>query len=98
MRCKCGYGFSSMAAKGKCEFDSYAVMREEEYQMFLESEVKVLGAQDKPSRLHAIARSSRYVGSGLVCPLCGRLLLVLPGDGPAVSYRPEESSSGETSQ
>jgi hypothetical protein len=91
MHCRCGYQFAGLTAKAKPKPKpkSYAVIRDKDYRKFLKSEVRVLNAQDEPAWMDAIARSSKYVGSALVCPLCNRLLLVPPGGGPSVSYQPE---------
>ena len=86
MRCKCGYGFSEVASRGKGGFESFAAIRDSEYREFLESEVAVLGSQDGPPRTIAIARSSRYVGTALEYPVCNRLVLVPPGGGPIASH------------
>lgn len=96
MRCRCGYKFSGGTAKEEAEQERYAVVRNKDYKKFLRSEMRVLNARGQLARISAIARSSRYIGSALVCPLCRRLLLVPPGGGPAVSYKPEKPSRRET--
>ncbi len=90
VRCKCGYGFTEKASKGLREFESYAVIRDAEYQEFLKSEVEALRADNGETSLGAIAQSSTYVGTGMVCPDCSRLTLLLPGGGATVSYQLED--------
>lgn len=91
-------------SKGTFGYENYAVIDSDDYKKFLKAEVRVLMAKDKckdakkgkakekakDKWIGAIARSSLYVGSGMVCPECKRLTLLLPGEGPVVSYCFEE--------
>jgi hypothetical protein len=89
MNCTCGYSFSEKLAKGIVDFEEFAFIRRIQYKKFLKAEVKILKQEDKLLRLDSIAHASKYVGSGMICPLCKRLLLVLPGGGPVMSYHLE---------
>lgn len=90
MRCKCGYCFSSeMVTEDEAKFESYAVISDKDYPVFIESEIKVFQCRDERTELAAIARSSGYVGSLLECPQCSRLLLIKPGIGSAGFYKRE---------
>ena len=82
-------------------FESYAVVNDKYYRMFIRSEIKEVHANDKEKKQAAIARSSSYVGSLFECPQCSRILLikpVKPGVWSREFYREEESdivSDGE---
>ena len=102
MQCKCGYCFAQERLKGNSQaFESYAVVNNKNYRLFIRSEIKAVQASDREKRLAAIARSSRHVGSLLECPQCSRILLlkpVKPGVWSREFYRKEESdvvSDGE---
>ncbi len=97
MYCKCGYAFSkealrAMQAGEKSPYQSYLVVRDEEYRSFLRLEVEAQKVKDKESEewLAAIWRSSQMAGSLMSCPKCARLLFLLPGGSGVESYVPEE--------
>ena len=91
MRCKCGYDFNPVNNQDGWEQEErLAVIRDKDYQAFLQAEVKVIGsASGSEERLEAIATSSVYVGCAYICPICHRMTLNLPGGGPTVHYRLE---------
>jgi len=96
-KCKCGYDFLQQQVHGGVTgFESYALIDDKNYRLFLRSEMKVIRADNEAARLRAIGRSSRYVGSVLECPKCSRLLLFKPGgDSPGggpILYKREEDS------
>jgi hypothetical protein len=89
-QCKCGYTFSYATPIDRRNFRSFAIISDKDYQRFLKSEVKVLAALDGETKLRAIAKSSRYVGSLIECPECKRVLLTLPDQSPKAYYPVED--------
>lgn len=87
--CECGYAFSYTTSIRRRQFESFAVIRDKDYQRFLKLEQKVLEAPGQETFLRAVGKSSKYVGSLIECPECGRLLLIKPGGDPKV-YHPSE--------
>jgi hypothetical protein len=90
MRCKCGYSFSSEAAKPNRKFESFAVVRDRDYQAFLKSESRVLASKSEQAKMLVIAHSSELVGSLMECPQCSRTLLLKPGAADLVFLRRED--------
>jgi hypothetical protein len=90
MRCKCGYSFSSEAAKRHRKFESFAVVRDRDYQAFLKSESRVLVSKGEQAKMRAIAHSSELIGSLMECPQCSRTLLLKPGAADMVFFRRED--------
>ena len=82
MQCQCGYDFVqeriNMSTGDSEAFDSYAVVNDKYYRMFIRSEIKAVQARDKAKKQAAIARSSTYVGSLFACPQCSRIVLLKP--------------------
>ena len=90
MRCKCGYSFSSEAAKSDRKVESFAVIRDRDYQAFLKSESQILASKGQQAKLRAIADSSELVGSLMECPQCSRTLFLKPGAAELVFFRRED--------
>jgi hypothetical protein len=90
MRCKCGYSFSSEAAKPDRKFESFAVVRDRYYQAFLKSESRVLASKGEQAKMREIAHSSELVGSLMECPQCSRTLFLKPGAADLVFFRRED--------
>lgn len=78
MRCKCGYSFSQKITASPRQCESYALVNDKNYQAFLKSEIGVIQAGNERTKMCAIARSSKYLGSLLECPQCSRLVLLKP--------------------
>jgi len=90
MRCKCGYSFSSEAVKPDRKFESFAVVRDRDYQAFIKSESQVLASKGGQTKMRAIAHASEFVGSLMECPQCARTLLLKPGTAEVVFLRRED--------
>ncbi len=93
MRCKCGFLFSGqMMLQEPRPFESYAVIKDVEYQEFLKAEMKAARSDKPDARLRKLARSATFVGSLLKCPKCARLLLLTPGEANLEYYQREEEA------
>ena len=97
MECKCGYNYARAAlehakkrgAKRDAPYDSYAVVNDKDYRRFIRLEADFLAAPDRESQWKAFSRSSRYVGSLMVCPRCGMYLFLKPKASEAVFLQVE---------
>ncbi len=87
MRCKCGHVF---IGDSEGAHESYALVNDRDYPVFIASEIEVQQCTDDVSRQAAIARSSRYVGFVLECPQCSRLVLHQAGVEPLKFYKRDE--------
>jgi hypothetical protein len=80
--CRCGYNFSkerlAIQSAEEQRNPAFAVINDEDYHTYLESEVKVLTANSKKNRVKAIGESAQFVGTMCTCPECARLVLNLP--------------------
>jgi hypothetical protein len=90
MRCKCGYVFSGEVGDPDWKYESFAVIRDRDYQAFLKLEMRVLGSKGEQAMMRAIAHSSRLVGSLTECPQCSRTLFLKPGAADVVFFRRED--------
>jgi hypothetical protein len=88
--CKCGYIFSLPTTIRSRKFESFAVVSDKSYQRFLKAEVGVLRAADGIAKSRATVHSSKFVGSLLECPDCGRFLLTTPGGNSEAFYLRED--------
>ena len=81
MKCLCGYMFAAVERNTENDF---ALIRNPDYQSFLQLEQRVLAEKTEEERLSRIAKSARLVGNVMECPECGRLVITPAGeDGPA---------------
>ena len=87
MRCKCGYTFAQAGEAG-CE--SYALVNDNDYPVFIASEIAIQQCEDEESRKAAIARSSQYVGFVQECPQCARLVVYKAGVKSLEFYKRDE--------
>jgi hypothetical protein len=75
--CPCGFDFVKARLKDR-EFESYAVIHDEDYLEVIQEEVATHREPDETKRLERIAETSTRVGTLMVCPECGALLLSKP--------------------
>ena len=87
MECKCGFSFHSGRLR---DYESYALVRDKDYRKFLRAESETLKCTKSEHTIAAVARSSRYVGTVFACPVCNRIILVLPGGTGEICYLFEE--------
>ena len=90
MHCKCGYSFSTESSRSDRKFESFAVIRDRDYQTFLKSEVRVLASKNEKTKMNAIARSSEHVGSLIECPQCSRTVFLKPGGADLIFFQRED--------
>jgi phage pi2 protein 07 len=86
MRCKCGHVIQPASSPP----ETFAVIRNSDYQKFIKSETRVLAAKDMDAKLRAIARSARLIGTMVECPKCSRTLFMKPGGDEVVFLRRDE--------
>jgi len=89
MRCKCGYSFSNEVSGPDRKFESFAVIRDRDYRVFIKSETRVLASKGSDAKLRALARSSKFVGSLMECPKCLRAIFSEPGGANLVIFQRE---------
>jgi len=94
MRCTCGYDFATAALAslrdGSERYESYAVIRDNDYEKVVKLDYAALNASDDADRSRRIARSAQLVGTAKVCPDCSRLVFIGPRTGELVRYRRED--------
>ena len=93
-QCDCGYEFLAMSILTR-KYRSFGIINDRDYQRFVKFEVRVAEASEPAGKLRAIAKSSKYIGSVLECPDCGRLLVNMPGEDRSVYTLSRESNAGE---
>ena len=93
-QCDCGYEFVAMSIRTR-KYRSFGIIDDRDYQRFIKLEVRVAEASQPAGKLRAISKASKYIGSVLVCPDCGRLLVNMPGEDRKVYTLSRESNAGE---
>jgi hypothetical protein len=61
------------------KLESYAVIHDDDYLEVAEEEAAIRAETEEAKRLERIAETSTRVGTLIVCPECGNLLLSKPG-------------------
>lgn len=92
MICPCGFSFIEARIADRNDFESYLVVADREYPGFLRRECEALAERNAHGRRRRIAEAARFAGSSMICPKCGRMLLVLPGAGTRI-FAPEQRST-----
>ncbi|MEK7794936.1 MAG: hypothetical protein AAB353_10415 [Candidatus Hydrogenedentota bacterium] len=69
------YSFAKGVLKTPRPYKSYAVIADEDYRKFIQSEKRALQAKDERARAKAIAKSAEYIGILYKCPRCKRHVL-----------------------
>lgn len=87
MDCLCGYQFADISDFEKSV--GYAVIPNENYIEFLQSEIKVLDAWTEEQKMKRLANSAALIGSMRRCPQCARLILNLPEEDRLEYYQRE---------
>jgi hypothetical protein len=75
--CECGLNFAQAILDGR-EVESYAVIRDEDYQKVIAYESQTRSESDEEVISERIAEASIWVGTLQVCPECGTLSLSKP--------------------
>lgn len=93
MRCLCGFSFTEGALSATPTAKGFAIIRDEDYPEAIRREAAYLSCQDENEQLERIAEAAALVGTGTICPNCGRLCWVGSGETPELSFWKRESVS-----
>ncbi len=76
-KCKCGFDFAKARVNGH-RLESYAVIRDREYQTVLRKECVILSEKDAQRKMALIGQAAEGIGSLVLCPECGAWLFTQP--------------------
>jgi len=75
--CECGFNFAKANLKGQ-RFESYAVIRDDDYPKVMRKESAILSEHGRDKVLALISDAAQWVGSLMRCPKCGAWVFVKP--------------------
>jgi hypothetical protein len=76
-KCQCGFDFAEARVTGR-GLESYAVIRDREYQTVLRKECVILSEKDAQRKMALIGKAAEGIGSLVLCPECGTWLFTQP--------------------
>ena len=93
MQCLCGFSFTKDALSETPTAPGFSIIRDEDYEEVMRHETAYFACNNENTQLGHIADAAVFVGSGHLCPECGRLCWLGSGESPEQSFWKRESVS-----